>query len=301
MKNNAPIALFVYNRPKHTLNTLNALKSNQKALESELFIFSDGWKTEVDKKQVKEVRELLKMVDGFKAVHITESESNKGLAKSIIEGVTKVLQQFDRIIVLEDDLQTSPYFLEFMNAALDFYSPNHIWSIAGYTPPIKISSDYSYQTFLVNRNCSWGWATWKQNWEKTDWILSDFDSFIKNKKERKQFEEGGNDLSIMLLKQYTGIINSWSIRFNYSAYKAGLPNVYPTQSFIKNKGTDGSGTHVSSTSKYNTKLNTSNVKDVKFCSEKHFNIEITQNFKKFYNTSLYRRIINIYKIKKAGK
>ncbi|HQI44432.1 MAG TPA: glycosyltransferase family 2 protein, partial [Dysgonamonadaceae bacterium] len=69
----APILLFVYNRPTHTLKTLNALRQNKLSDQSELFIFSDGYKSEADKAEVEKVRTLIRSVEGFKAVHIIEN------------------------------------------------------------------------------------------------------------------------------------------------------------------------------------------------------------------------------------
>lgn len=111
----APITLFVYNRPDHTNKTIEALKKNKFAKESELFIFSDGPKKQEDASKVKEVRKYLKTIDGFNDVFIKESEKNKGLANSIISGVTEVINKYRKVIVLEDDLITSPVFLEYMN------------------------------------------------------------------------------------------------------------------------------------------------------------------------------------------
>jgi GT2 family glycosyltransferase len=118
MKKQAPIALFVYNRPWHTRQTVEALKKNELASESELFIYSDAPKNGKAKEKVKEVREYIKTIDGFKKVTIIERENNWGLADSIIDGVTKIVNEYGKIIVLEDDLVTSPYFLKFMNEAL---------------------------------------------------------------------------------------------------------------------------------------------------------------------------------------
>jgi len=117
----APIALFVYNRPFHTMRTVNALASNAYAKDSELIIFSDGPKAESDEEQVAEVRNFIRTISSFKNIRIVESEVNKGLARSIIEGITEVLNSSDTIIVMEDDLVTSPHFLQYMNEGLNLY------------------------------------------------------------------------------------------------------------------------------------------------------------------------------------
>ena len=100
----APIVLFTYNRPWHTRQTIEALQKNHLASESVIFIFSDGPKTKEDEPKVEEVRKFLKTIQGFKQIEIIEREKNWGLAKNIIDGVTKVVNEYGKVIVLEDDI-----------------------------------------------------------------------------------------------------------------------------------------------------------------------------------------------------
>ncbi len=295
----APIVLFTYNRPHHTRKTVEALLKNPLAFASHLYIFSDEAKAPEDQDAVHLVRTYLKNIRGFKSVTPVFHNQNKGLATSIIEGVSEVFKTYEKVIVLEDDLETSPHFLSYMNDALNYYVPNKIWSIAAYTPNIKIPIDYAYNTYLAHRNCSWGWATWKQNWESTDWDVKDFKDFFIDKNKRQQFERGGNDLSIMLLKQQQQIIHSWSVRFNYAAYINNLPSVYPTQSHINNMGTDGSGTNMKKSGKYDSELVSGASTDFIYCPDHFIYDEIGSSFKQFYNTSMYRRVINWYKTQRA--
>jgi len=159
----APIVLFVYNRPRHTRQTIEALRKNELAGESDLFIFSDAPKNEEMEEKVKEVREYIKNIDGFKKVTVIEREENRGLAKSIIEGVTKIVKEHGRVIVLEDDIVTSPYFLRFMNDALEFYKgQERVMHISGYVYPIE--TDGVDDTYFVKPASCWGWATWGRAW-----------------------------------------------------------------------------------------------------------------------------------------
>src|SRR5689334_19947926 len=116
--NLAPITLFVYNRPEHTRRTVEALLKNELAAESDLFIFSDAPKKPESDESVRMVRDYIHAITGFKSVTIIERDRNWGLADSIIDGVTSVVNQYGRIIVLEDDLVVSAHFLEYMNTAL---------------------------------------------------------------------------------------------------------------------------------------------------------------------------------------
>ena len=154
----APIILFVYNRPGHTKQTVESLKNNLLAKESDLFIFSDGPKNNLDEKLVNEVREFIKSINGYRQINVIEKNENIGLANSIISGVTTVLNEFKKSIIVEDDLVSSPFFLKYMNEALNFYQDeNKIFSISGYSYPIDIPVKYNKDIYLLPRASSWGW------------------------------------------------------------------------------------------------------------------------------------------------
>ena len=125
----APIVLFVYNREDHTRKTLEALKANFLASQSRLFVFSDGAKTEETQEKVQRVRKLIReYTEHFLETHIVEADRNQGLAASVITGVTRVIHEYGKVIVVEDDIVTTPYFLTYMNQALDYYEDNKkIW------------------------------------------------------------------------------------------------------------------------------------------------------------------------------
>jgi hypothetical protein len=290
----APIALFVYNRIEHTKQTIESLKRNNLAKESELYIFSDSAKDAYSQAKVDEVRSYIKKIDGFKKLYIIQRKQNFGLAKSIISGVNELINKFGKIIVIEDDLQLSSDFLEYMNKALNVYE-NHrdIFSISGYTAPINIPDNYKYDIFLFQRINSWGWASWKDRWNTVDWEMSDFKHFIQNKQIRKKFEQGGEDLSIMLLKQYLGKIDSWAIRFNYACFKQKKYNIYPVGSKVLNLGADGSGVNLGKTQKYKNILNE---KPVKFLKDIQPNNDIVKSYRDFFKVSLFRKTINFFKI-----
>lgn len=297
--NLSPILLFVYNRPEHTRKTIETLKKNFLAKESELIIFSDGPKNEKDKNSVEVVRKIIKNIEGFKNIEVKESVNNKGLAKSIISGVTEIINKKEKVIVLEDDLITHPYFLTYMNEALDFYENNsRIWSISGYCPPIKIPENYDKDVFLFPRASSWGWATWKNRWDLNDWEIKDFDTFIKNKKLQKEFNIGGEDMSEMLKSQIEGEIDSWAIRWCYNQFKNNMYTVFPVKSYVDNIGTDGSGTHFKTTNnKYKTDLSKS-IQKINFTNDFELNTAILKNFKSIYPS---KSIIILKKIFKKIK
>lgn len=244
MRAHAPIVLFCYNRPQHLQQTVKSLQMNTLASESELYIYSDGPKHIQETEVVNEVRDYISRITGFKNVTIFESQENKGLAVSVIEGVSHVLSMHRNVIVLEDDMLSTTDFLSFMNQALDVYSDRaDIFSVTGYTPPIDVPEAYPHDLFLVPRASSWGWGTWAHKWAKADWQVKDFPLLKNNAARREEFNAGGDDLWPMLAKQQQGVIDSWAIRWTYSQFRNNAYGLYPVHSKIKNIGTDGSGTN----------------------------------------------------------
>ncbi len=290
----APIALFCYNRPDHLKLTVESLKENSIAKDSTLFIFSDGAKSDKldDKIKVDEVREYIGKVTGFKNIIIQRSKENKGLAKSVIEGVTEILEKFEKVIVMEDDLICSKDFLLFMNNALDFYKDNSkIGSISGFSFMLEkhnLKDDY----FFIKRASSWGWATWKNRWLKVDWALKKYDEFISDSKAVDDFKNAGRDLIPMLKKQNQSLIDSWAIRWTFFHYEKDLYCLVPKYSKIRNIGTDGSGTNFTNTTKkYQTSLSEG---IPPFPLQVKQSIETINYIRNTFKTSIYRRCINYF-------
>lgn len=254
----APLVVFVYNRADHARETLAHLNNNMLAGETDLFIFCDNAANDKNRAAVDEVRALADTFsknNNFKNVTVIKADKNMGLAASIIGGATDILSRYGRIIVVEDDLITSPDFLTYMNNALDFYEKNDkIWSISGYTFPLKSFDGYSHDVYMSPRGCSWGWATWKDRFDRVDWEVSDFDEFIKSSDRIKHFNEGGPDMTDMLRRQVDKKINSWAIRWCYQESKENMYTVYPVRSRIRNIGCDNSGTNCVASGLYDTSL-----------------------------------------------
>ena len=291
----APIVLFVYNRPWHTQQTIESLQKNVFAEQSDLVIFSDAAKDVNSQSLVQKVREYIKDIGGFKSVRIVEREQNWGLAKSVIAGVTDVITQYGRIIVLEDDIVTNTNFLRFMNQSLEYYhSNNRIMSISGYSHPFKIPKNYKKDTLLFYRSSSWGWATWSDRWKKVDFEMSDYQSFIKNKDEQERFNYGGEDLLDMLQYQMSGKINSWAIRFAYAQYRYDSYSVFPIHSLTKNIGHDGTGTHCGISNEWDVELVnewTPKIEDIEL------NSEIVSNLQEVFKLSLKSKLKRFIKLK----
>ena len=291
----SPIAIFSYNRIDHLKKSLESLQKNTLAPQSDLYIFSDGAKNADDINKIEQIREYLKSITGFNKVNLIYSKENKGLANSIIQGVSEVLKHHDRIIVLEDDLLLSKDFVEYMTNALDYYrNSEKVFSISAYCAPINIKN-YNQDVFFFRRINSWGWATWKNRWDSVDWQLKDFGEFIFDRRKRNEFDEGGKDLTMMLLKYKLGVIDSWAIRFNFACFKQKKLNLYPAKSKVLNLGIDNSGTNTRRTRKFDTNINDNKINQECFVEEDN---ELKKIYSRFYRPSMYRRLINLYKLNK---
>jgi len=274
----APIALFVYNRPEHTRRTLNYLKKNLLADESRLYIFSDAPKTEDDKPKVEQVRVLLRSVEGFKAVKVTERRDNLGLSRSIISGVTQLVDEYGKVIVFEDDLLSSPYTLQYFNEALTHYeNEEKVMHIGAYM--YNLAAKNLPETFFFRAATSWGWATWARAWKHfnpdADQLISRFDSKMISQfsiegtmnfwKQLQQFKAGKND--------------SWAIRWYASIFLKGGLTLNPSASLIHNIGNDGTGVHSNKENMYAVKIAEQPV--TQFPAEIRENEQVYQVIKQF--------------------
>ena len=286
MENLAPIVFFVYNRPEHTKKTVVSLLENDLASKSDLFIYSDGPKNDNDLPKVGEVRNYIEAINGFKNIEIVERQQNLGLANSVISGVTEIINRYGKVIVLEDDLVSSQYFLKYMNDVLNIFEDDErIFSASGYTFPIKIPVQYNLPVYLSPRSSSWGWGTWKNRWEKADWKLNDLQNFIDDKDQVKDFNKGGDDLSRMLINSVSGKVDSWSIKWTYCHFLHNAFCVYPVKSRIKNIGADKSGVHTGKTNKFNVELETED-SELKGIENVQPDQEILKNFRKFFKKNI---------------
>jgi hypothetical protein len=234
----------------------------------------------------------VKTIDGFKTVQIVERESNYGLAKSVISGVTEVINRYSKVIVLEDDIVCARTYLSYMNNLLSYYQYNKkIYSVTGYTYPIEIPVDYKYDVYFSPRASSWGWGTWKDRWDTVDWEVKDYSNFIKNPERINSFNTGGDDLTKMLKKQMNGKIDSWSIIWSYAHFNNNSYCVFPTKSRLKNIGADRSGIHTNKTKKFDVELYEEET-ELNLTEEVIFDQVIINNFQKFFSQNKFKKIIS---------
>ncbi len=243
--NKAPLILFVYNRPWHTQQMLDALRANRGIADTPIYVFADGPKAGAnseDQKAIDEVRALCEAIDWAKSVTLTLQPTNMGLAQHVIFGINTVFESHDRVIVLEDDIITHPEFLSFINEGLSIYkNQDKVFGISGYTYPSEIkSSDDSY---FLPLSCSWSYATWKDRWEEVEFDTKKLVDCIRFSNLEDKMNYGGYPFFDMLLRQAQGQIDSWAIRFYTSMFLAKKLFLYPKYPLIQNIGFDNSGTH----------------------------------------------------------
>ena len=276
----APILLFAYNRPEHLRRCVESLLANSLAAESDLFVFSDAPKSEEDRKGVEEVRLALRKVVGFHTVNIVERDTNWGLARSIIDGVTQLVERRGRVIVVEDDLVVAPYFLKFMNDALDAYEdvPQ-----VGHIQACDFTQDTSLpDTFLIKWTGSWGWATWRRAWK---FFNPDGRQLLQQLEKRdltRTFDFNGKyGFTRMLRRQIEGKNNSWAIRWNASLFLKDILSLNVGRSLVSNEGFDGSGTNCGGGGLYASNLYLQPL-DVQKITPIEENLEARKVFERYY-------------------
>ncbi len=252
--NLAPIAIFAFNRPQHLRNLIRSLEENPKWLLSEVIFFIDGPRHDKDRKLISEVEDIVKKLN-HKQCQIYVNKQNRGLSTSIIEGLNKVFENYEEVIVLEDDLVVSNQFLDFMNLCLKkFKDELKIGAIQGYSPINLVNQDKIF--YMKGADC-WGWATWRDKWELFNSDGLYLYSEINRRKLIRAFNvENSYPFFEMLKRQYLGLNNSWAIRWHASLFISDKYSVYPPKTLVMNLGMDGSGTNSTLTNKYQVKIQT---------------------------------------------
>jgi hypothetical protein len=289
----APIVLFVYNRPYHTQKVIEALKNNPEAKESELFVYCDGAKenaSEIEKKQIEETRKIIRGINGFKSVTMIESKENKGLAFSIIEGVTEIVNKYGRIIVLEDDIVTSSGFLKYMNDALEVYSNvKKVMHISGYMFPFQNTS--KKYVFFSNPTTCWGWATWKESWSYFEKNVDSQIEQIDNRNLWKKFTLNNTfpSFQTQLFQNKNGLINTWAIFWYASVFLNKGISLHPSISLTNNIGLDGSGENCGGFEDKENPYYNRQLADTIFVKKQYFLSSTRENkmLEKFYTEKIF--------------
>lgn len=239
----APVGVCVYDRLEHLRRCIEALKKNPLSDRTNLFVFSDAARPG-DEAKIQAVRDYLRTVDGFQAVNIIERLKNDRVANNR-GGMRFLIKKYGRLIWLEDDIETAPGFLHFMNQALDFYRQNKkVFSISGYCPPIPLPASMEFDVFALRRFTAWGFATWSDRFQKIRPVSSrEFERLSRNRKKLIKLVANGQDVYRMLRKEAEGKLNALDVRSMFYQFKSNTLTIYPRKSLTQNRGFDGSGLH----------------------------------------------------------
>lgn len=241
-----PVAVFTYNRPEHTNRALDALSKCRDIDACEFYFFSDGPRIDSAGQDVEATRSVLRKWEKLLEAKIIKQQSNIGLAKSIVAGVSDLCEHYGRVIVVEDDLIVSPDFLHFMIHSLDHYKDEpRVMQVGGFTisPPEGLTTD----AFLLPVTSTWGWGTWQRAWQNFAWMPKDLDVARKDHQWLNLFDlHGAGSFSSMLEDRLAGRNDSWGILWWYAVSRSNGLVLYPSRSLVWNGGFDGSGIHCGS-------------------------------------------------------
>ncbi|MDP2143183.1 MAG: hypothetical protein Q8J80_03550 [Gallionella sp.] len=239
----APIVVFAYRRPEHLRNTLATLIRCDGFADSPVVVYCDGARNPAEYDAVMATRRIAQEMLG-EAAEYHFSEVNQGLSRSVIDGVTEMLTRYDRVIVIEDDLELSPGFLKYMNEALARYADvQNVFQVSGYMFDVpELAGNREALFFPVT--VSWGWGTWRRAWDSFDPEAKGWEGLRSDAALRQRFNlQGAFDYATMLFRQMEGMRDSWAIRWYWTVFKASGLVVFPPVSLVHNKGFDGSGSH----------------------------------------------------------
>jgi len=249
----APIGISTYSRLEHLKKTVEALKRNTLASQSELYIFSDAPRPG-DEEAVAKVRRFIKDIDGFKNITLLERKTNDRVFNNR-RGIKSLLEKYGKCIFLEEDIITAPDFLQFINDGLAIYKKREdIFAICGYTPPVKLEKFYKKDVYLCHRFSAWGFGIWADRYEKIIFDKINFEELIKNKHIVRRFKKGGEDLLRMLKAEAEGSIDALDVKIFYTQFMRKLYTVSPTLSLTNNIGHDGTGIHCGFTDRFEVAL-----------------------------------------------
>lgn len=292
----APIVIFAYNRPDALLRLKTCLENNKLYHSSVCHIFIDGARNDKDEELINKVSEIAQSMT--RNVHI--SSYNKGLAISIISGVSEIINQYGKAIILEDDLICTSNFLDFMNQGLDYYqNDDNIISVCGYGLKIRKPKDYIGDVYLSNRSSSWGWGTWADRWNSIDWEIQDWGDFRKDTKRQHAFNQGGSDMTSMLKGYMSGKNNSWAIRFCYNQFRQHKYAVCPFLSKTDNIGFGDSATNCKQKySRFKVEMDHGDSTNFLFPDKLEFNDNIARQLRHYHSIiiRMYSKLRKLLKL-----
>ena len=290
MNNLAPIALFCFKRLDSLTACVESLKLCPEAIHSDLIIFSDASRNEEERLKVDEIRYYIKNINGLKSIRIIERQLNLGVDFNIIKGIQQMSEEYDRFIIVEDDLIVSNQFLRFMNAGLDHFKDfDKVLTLSAFNY-VKIPNKYIWDIYFAQRTNPWGWATWSHKIKDVDWDLALTDNFLSNNDQMKAFNVWGSDRSRILKRTLKGEIRAWDIRLDYYQFKNEFLTAFSCINLVINNGFNSQeATNTTGYNRFKVELKDINHLDWHFPDFLPSNITIKRRF--ISRNSIFSRFI----------
>jgi hypothetical protein len=265
---------------------VDALAANSLAQDTTVYFFSDAPRPG-DEARVEDLRGYLRTVHGFSKVEIIERSENNRIVNNR-GGMKQLLEQYGKMIWLEEDIVTAPGFLAFMNEALAFYeSDDEVISISGYSPPIDMPKNYRHEVYLLDRFCAWGFASWRRKFDP--WGISNQD-IVVTPEITKRLSEAGQDVPKMLNRVLTGDLDALDVKVMYHQALTGTRTLYPTRSLVQNTGHDGTGVHCVRTDKFKHRFLWDKTDTFEFVPNLKPHTEIVRANKRFRDEGLLGKV-----------
>lgn len=296
MKNSMVIGIFCYNRVTKLKRCIEALLKNKECADLEIVFFSDGPKDEAGKKPIQDVRDYIDKLEGFKSVIKHYREHNLSTGPNFKTGLNFLSENYERFIIVEDDLIVSPNYLKFLIDALEFYKKDKsVFCVTAYVFPIKKEPDYPYDTIVYKRFCSYGWGGWSDRFPNIIWDHQELENLMKTSPGfKRRLNAEGADLIRMFRKQINGKISTWDIQMQTHVAENRLKVIYPTFSKVSNIGFDEESTNTSGVNYLITPVDPGHQRQFKFCPPNVISPKLQAQIKRPYNytTLVIRKLRN---------
>lgn len=239
------ICIFAFKREASLERLVTYLKENDHCDRYHLKVFCDGPRSAAEELATGRVVDYAKKINGFASVTVTASDTNMGLASSIRTGVTKTLQKHEAAIILEDDLVVSKNFLAYLKRSL--LDTRHDASIVNVSAhsfrfPTWVTGE-GRPLFLHKRTSSWGWAIWKEDWERIDFSRYDDKGIGFHILMACRLFLTAPDLPLMYLATIYGNTDSWAVKFVAEQQRLKVLTQFPVFAHSSNRGFDEHATH----------------------------------------------------------
>ena len=169
-----PVLVLGFNRPDRVKKLFEVLAVIR---PEKLFFAVDGPRKDnlQDHERVAQTRKLIEVVDWDCDIQTQFQSENLGCASGVTAGINWFFSEVTEGIILEDDVIPAESFFQFSADLLVRYrNDQRVWCISGSNrlPSEELLRDYSYRFSTIPQ--VWGWATWRDRWEKYSLDISNW-------------------------------------------------------------------------------------------------------------------------------